>query len=177
MTYSNTVSYSQTSSAEDAVRRVNNMEQARIDSLPYMKTFCEHYNIKLEETEGKPIDFKGVDYILTFEGKEPLNCSFRLIRGSSKVFHIRHCGHDGGIGEAQKILSGKNISSVYITLELPTRTLRIYKMADVKEWLSAPGRSIYTGSDRSKFYSIPFSDLKPIRQFLVLPSKKFVKSL
>jgi len=153
------------------------MEQASIDSLPYIETFCKHYNIKLEATEGKPIDFKGVDYILTFEGKEPTYCSFRLIRGSSKKFYIRYCGHDSGVGEAQKIISGKNISSVYITLEQPTNTLRVYRMADIKGWLSSPGRTINTGSDGSKYYAIPFSELNPIREFVVIPSKGYVKAV
>lgn len=156
---------------QEKQRRITNMQQASNDSLPYLQNFCEMHDIKLEVVEGQELDFYGVDYIITIKDHEPLNCSFRLIRSSSKKFFIRYCGQDQGVGEAQKIIAGNNKSTVYITLELPTNTLRFYKMSDIKAWLETPGRYLNTGTDGSRYYTIHFSDLKPIKEEIIVLSK------
>lgn len=153
----------------DADRRLDNMKEASDISLPYLQTFCNEHNIKLEITEKTELDWKGVDYIITIPGHEPLNCSFRLIKGLSKKFHLRWSGGEGGVSEARKILSGETQSVIYITLELQTNTLRFYKISDIKKWLESSNRFLNTGKDGSRYYSIPFSDLRPIKEAVVFP--------
>jgi hypothetical protein len=143
-------------------RMQRNMILASKDSLPYLEKFCKKYEIELEVMEGKELDYEGVDYILKIKGCEPLYCSFRLIRSESKKFFIRYCGHNQGIGEAQKIVADQTKATVYITLELPTKTIRFYNMKDIKELLKNPNLVLNTGKDNSKYYTIHFTELNPI---------------
>ena len=157
----------QANRAAEENRKENNKDEAQRISLPFMEKFSKQYEVKVEVKEKSPLDYEGVDYVITIKDNEPIPCSFRLIKGSKQKFYLRYSGGFGGFSEARKIATGTTKAQVYITLELETKTLRFYKINDIKRWLTKAPRELRNGSDGSRYYTIPFSDLVPLKEIVV----------
>lgn len=143
-------------------RRKKNLKEFGPIALAVMQKYCVDNGLKLTHTEETPIDFEGVDFIITTNKRE-IPLAFRVIKSNAKCLFLRYSGALGGESEAQKIEKDKTMAIGYATYEMTTKIFRIYKMSDIKEWLQSP-RQLSFGDDGSRYYKIPFSDLKPIEE-------------
>lgn len=153
-------------------RRRNNLTKAQKDGLPIITQFCEDHDIEFSLTEGTVLDWDGVDYILHFRKEEQektltidLNTAFRVIYSKKKIFFLRYSGAEGGESEAVKILNDSTKAEIYATYEMSTKILRFYRISTIKEWLLGKNRMIHTGYDGSRYFEIPFKDIKVYREF------------
>lgn len=143
-------------------RKEDNKKNAAKISEPLLQQFAKQQGFDIKSVEYTNIDYDGVDYMLSTQKVSNIPCSFRLIKGTNRMFYLRHSGALGGFSEAQKILNDSTKAIAYITLEYQTKTIRIYSIKDIKTLLNNSNKKLNTGTDGSKYYSIHFNELEPV---------------
>lgn len=143
-------------------RRESNQKAFEPIGLSVIKKFCDNYQLTFVHKERTSLDWQGVDFIITID-KSDIPTAFRVIK-NAKAFCLRYSGGLGGESEAQKIMNNTTKALVYATFNMNTKVLSFYKISDIKKWLKAENRSLKTGDDGSRYYQIPFDDLKAIKE-------------
>lgn len=143
-------------------RRESNQRTFEPIGLSVITKFCNDNQLTFIHKERTAIDYQGVDFIITINESD-IPTAFRVIK-NAKTFCLRYSGGLGGESEAQKIMKDTTKALVYATFDMNTKVLSFYKISDIKKWLMNENRSLKIGNDGSRYYQIPFGDLKAIKE-------------